>query len=159
MRRRSAKVLAGVGLAICYFLFAGQFSIHELMAASFAWCVALSFSGLIRRTAGRPLEWTRRWAWVCGRVMTSVVPDAWVVAGVLSRAIWRRPASAVGTMQRQPFLHGTDRAADAGRRALVTLARSLAPKEFVVDIPEHGDWLWVHSLAPSPPLKKRKWPL
>lgn len=145
-------MLTGIGLAACYFLFAGQFSIQELMAASFACSVALSFAGIVRRTAERRLECMhcrREYA----RLMPAIAGQACRVAGVLSRAIGRRPADAVGTIHRQPFRHGDGEATDAGRRAWVTLARSVAPEEFVVDIPERGGGLLVHTLSRSRPVK------
>jgi hypothetical protein len=151
-------LFGGMGLAACYFLFAGEFSIHELIAGVFAWGAALSFSALVHHCADRRFKWTRL-AWVCGRVLRSVATETWVVAGVLSRVIRRRPAGAMGITLRQPFNHADDTAPAAGRRALVTLAGSIAPQEFVLDIPEHGDWLWVHSLSPSPRIKDREWPV
>ena len=151
-------VLTGIGLAACYFLFAGQFSIQELMGASLTCSVAVSFAGIVRRTAERRLECThcRR---VCARLIPAIVAQTWVVAGVLSRAILRRPADTVGTLHRQPFRHGDDEATDAGHRALVTLARSVAPEEFVVDIPEQGGELLVHTLSRSRSVKDLEWPL
>lgn len=151
-------VLTGIGLAACYFLFAGHFSIQELMAACFACSVALSFAGVVRRTTERRLE-CRHGGRVCARLMPAIAAQAWGVAGVLSRAILRRPAGAVGTIRRQPFRHGGDEPTDAGRRALVTLARSVAPEEFVVDTPEHGGGLLVHTLSRSSPVKDTEWPV
>lgn len=158
-RRGTALILAGIALAICYFLFAGQASIHELLAACFACSLAMSFSALISRTAGRPLQWTAPWGWAFRRTLASLGADPLIVAAVLSRAIWRRPVRSVGTVHRHPLSRGTNGSRDAGRRALATLARSLAPREFVVDIAEHGDWLCVHSLSPSPRFEDRTWPL
>jgi len=151
-------VLTGIGLAACYFLFAGQFSIQELTAAALACSVALSFAGIARRTSERRLE-CMHCSGVSARLMPAIAAQAWVVAGVLSRAILRRPADAVGTIYRQPFRHGDDEPTDAGRRALVTLARSVAPEEFVVDIPEHGGGLLVHTLSRSRPVKNLEWPV
>jgi len=91
--------------------------------------------------------------------MPTIAAQTWVVAGVLFRAIWRRPANAVGTLHRQPFRRGDAEATDAGRRALVTLARSVAPEEFVVDIPEQGGGLLVHTLSRSRPVKDLEWPV
>lgn len=151
-------LVAGLYLAVCYFLFAGEFSLHECLAAVLAWTATMSFSVRVRNSAGHGFKWSH-WAWVCGRTLASAPGESLAVTCVLYRILWRRPASAVGTMLRQPFRRGGGDAADAGRRALVTFARSLAPREFVVDIPDEGDWLCVHSLSASPPRKDRNWPL
>jgi len=157
-RPNMTMIATAVGLAVCYFLFAGQFSTQELLSAGVACCAALGFAAIVHRTAERRFE-CARCAWVCARVMAAVAAQAWVVAGVLCRAIWRRPSGAVGTLRQQPFVHGQDSPTDAGRRAAVTLARSVAPEEFVLDIPEHGDWLLVHTLCRWRPIKDRQWPV
>ena len=150
---------AGLALAVCYFLSASRLSVHELVAGAVAWSAAMGFVLRVRSGARHRFKWTR-WAWVGGRTLASVPADTLAVAGVLC-CIWRRrPPSRVGTIRRQAFRHGGGEPADAGRRALVTLARSFAPNEFVIDVPDNGDWLRVHSLSSSsPPSKDRKWPV
>ena len=75
------------------------------------------------------LQWHFAAMWLL--VLNGIVYVSYGLAsGHFRRRLLPISPGAVGTMQRQPFLHGNGRAPDAGRRALVTLARSLAPKEF-----------------------------
>ena len=89
----------------------------------------------------------------------SLLPDAVRVGSVLLRCVWRRPAGAVGTVSRQPFRSGADDAADAGRRALLTLAISLAPNGYALALRDGEDAVVLHRLARAAPATDREWPL
>lgn len=145
-------------LTCFYLLFAGQASVSEMIAgvpaAALATCIAL----LLRRARSRPLRLRAPWPRVVGRPLASLFPDAVRVGRVLLAALRRRPDGPVGMSSRQPFRHGDDDAADAGRRGLVTLGISLAPNGYVLSIPDGQDVLLMHRLVPSAPDSDTEWP-
>lgn len=149
MRRATALSLACLGFAACYFLFAGEFSVHEVVAGFVACAGTWAFESLLRcavqpgrRISLSPAE--------CGRAALSLVTDCVAVGQVLIQVTRQRPAGAVGSRHRlaiegSPKGNGQANPAAAGRRAGLTLAKSIAPNEFVVDIDERG--FIVHRLA------------
>lgn len=147
-----------VAFAACYWLWSGNLSKHELIAGALACGFGVGFSRLLRRSSARPLR-LRRTGFVAGRALVALAAESWAAAGALARAIRQRPAGSAGTMRLEPFRQGGDGAEDAGRRALVTWGKSLGPNQFVVDIPESGDGLCVHSLRPSAPSTDWEWPV
>ncbi len=93
------------------------------------------------------------------KVVTSLGPEAWVVAKVLWQLRSGSPTGAIGATYYEPFRPGDEVATDPRRRALACLERSVAPKEFVVDIPEDGRGLIMHSLAHRDRPEDPPWPL
>ncbi|MDQ2802719.1 MAG: hypothetical protein M3Y41_08550, partial [Pseudomonadota bacterium] len=142
-----------------YVLFAGQVSPSELIAGIPAAGAAAVFALLLHRTQTRRLRLRAPWLHVLAQPLGAVFPDALRVGGVLLRALWHRPAGSLGQISRQPFNHGGDDASAAARRGLVTLANSLAPNGYVLRIPDDGDVLLLHRLAPTPTHPEREWPL
>jgi hypothetical protein len=85
------------------------------------------------------VEW--RWLRLGWRPLIRVVPDFFLVLA----ALVRRPQGRFRTIE---FPAGGERAVDAGRRAFVVLAASLAPNRLAVDVdPDSGEAL-VHDLLP-----------
>jgi multisubunit Na+/H+ antiporter MnhE subunit len=145
-------------LGVIYMVFAGQFSWHELLAGAVAWGLAMCFVTIVQHAGGRGFAFVFP-ARAMGKVAASLALDSGRVGAALWRAVWRRPPGAVGRLSRQGFRRGGKDPRDAGRRALIAAAKSLAPNEFVVDIPERGNCLYVHSLASEPSSEDLEWPI
>ena len=146
-------------LLACYFLFTGQFSTAEWIAGTPAALVAAAFVFISHRVANRRLHLEAPWLRLQRGALTALVLDSGRVTWVLWRLMFRRPGRQVGHSTRQDFHEGTNRPADAGRRGLVTLAASLAPNGFVVDIPPGEEALVLHRLVHVPPPGDTLWPL
>jgi hypothetical protein len=135
--------------AACYGLLAGDWSGHEILAGLIACAGAAGFESVLRRSYRPWLRLSLSPA-ECARAIRSLATDSVVVAQVLMRSIWHAPAGAVGSQRRLSMdgsLEGTAQAdpAAAGRQAALTLTKSIAPNEFVVDV-DGGDFI-VHRLA------------
>ncbi len=142
-----------VVLAAFYLLCAGEIGADEVIAAVASGLVGTALSALIRRDAGRRFRLRAPWPRVVLRPLADLAPDAVRVARVL---LSRHPH---GEAVVQPFAPGGATPEDAGRRALVTLAASLAPNGYVLRILDASDGLVMHRLAHVPPLRDRAWPL
>lgn len=141
--------LVCLGLVVCYGLFAGEWSVHEVVAGAIACAGALGFD-LHRRRSTRPGPRVSLTPVECARAVLSLATDSVVVAQVLIRVIRHPPAGAVGSRRRLAIDGNLDGGAQAdstaaGRRAALTLTKSIAPNEFVVDIDERV--FIVHRLA------------
>lgn len=112
---------------------------HEIIAGFIACAGASAFASLLRRSA-RPRRRGSLSPAECGRAILALATDSVVVGQVLIGVIRKRPAGAVGSWRRiatNGSLEGTQAdPAAAGRQAALTLAKSIAPNEFVVDIDE-----------------------
>ena len=152
--------LVSIGL---YLVFAGQVSGTEVAAGVPAAGLVAAYAGLRHRGESRPMRLRGPWLRLVLSPMASVAGDAARVGVHLLRAFV--PGSdAAGTTSRQPFRPGGEGPADAGRRALVTLASSLAPNGFVLDVApsvllrdEHA--LLMHRLAPGRADPDGEWPV
>ncbi|HST74099.1 MAG TPA: hypothetical protein VLJ20_01915 [Acetobacteraceae bacterium] len=140
-------------LAAFYLLCAGGFTADELIVAAASGLVGTGLSVLIRRDAERRFRLRAPWRRVILRPLANLAPDAARVARVLLSAHPRGEAVV------QPFAPGGATPRDAGRRALVTLAASLAPNGYVLRIPDASDGLVMHRLAHVPPPQDKVWPL
>lgn len=153
-------IIAATGLGVLYFVFAGHVSEHELLAGAVAWSGSLWFEARTRHVAshrfGPPYRGLRR---VLGKVAPALAIDSLRVGVLLAKILRRSPVCGVGMLYRQPCRHGGDETQERTRRALIILGKSLAPNEFVVDIPAAGDWLCVHRLAPARLADDPEWPL
>jgi len=146
-------ILAGLHL-----LFAGQISGSELITGAPTTVAAAGFAVRLHRTQSRPLGLRAPWLHVTGQTLSTLYLDAVRVGRVLLRALWRRPDGPLGVVSPQPFRVGGDGAADAGRRAVVTLGGSLAPNAYVLRVLDGEDALAMHRLAPAAPNRDREWP-
>ncbi len=152
-----AGLAAFVVLGGFYLLCAGVTTADEDIAAAIAAGLAACYATLIRTKARRRFALGAPWHRVIGTPMLQLAPDAWRVALVLARSLIG-PADR-GRMARQPFRHGGDDPADAGRRALVTLAISVAPNTYAADLPDEAGALLLHQLRQAPSSSDREWPL
>jgi len=145
-------------LAGFYLLFAGQVSGSELIAGAPVTIAAAGFAVLLHRTQSRRLRLRAPWLHVTGQTLGALYPDAVRVGRVLLQALWRRPDGPLGVVSLQPFRAGDDGAADAERRAVVTLSSSLAPNGYVLRVLDGEDALAMHRLAPAAPDRDWEWP-
>lgn len=140
-------------LAAFYLLCAGELGADEVIAAVASGLVGTALSVLVRRDAGRRFRLRAPWPRVIFRPLAALAPDAVRVARLL---LSRHPR---GEAVVQPFVPGGATPEDAGRRALVTLAASLAPNGYTLRIPDGHDALLMHRLAHVPPPRGKRWPL
>jgi hypothetical protein len=145
-------------LAAFYLLFAGQVSSHEIAAGMVATAPATVFAVLLHRARSRWMRLTAPWLRLVGRPLATLFPDAVRVGLRLARALWRPPDGAGGFVARQPFRHGDAGADDAGRRGMVTLALSVAPNGYVMNVPAGDDAVLMHRLARVAPDPDPEWP-
>ncbi|MDD2861090.1 MAG: hypothetical protein PHI71_08500 [Acidiphilium sp.] len=143
-----------------YFLFAGQVSLSEIAAGLPAAALATGFAVALRLSQDNPLRLKAPWFRIIGSPLLAIVPDAFRVGRLLFGVLWRRPSGPVGVVVRQPFRHGPDDDDEAaGRRALVTLATSVAPNGYVLRSFGEADTLILHRLVPAPSSRDSEWPL
>ena len=153
-------IVLAVSLGL-FLTFAGQASGTEIGAGIPVACLIAAFAGLRHRGQTRSLRLGAPWHRVLLKPLAALIKNSMRVGGMLLRAIVSPKRAVAGTIDRQPFRPGRDRPADAGRRALVTLASSFAPNGFVLDIPPSvilgdAEVLLMHRLAPSPPVPVRR---
>ena len=147
-----------------YLVFAGQVSGTEAAAGVPAAGLVAAYAGLRHHGESRAMRLRGPWLRLVLSPMASVAGDAARVGVHLLRAVFVPGSHVAGTISRQPFRSGNAGPVDAGRRALVTLAGSLAPNGFVLDVApsvllpdEHA--LLMHRLAPTRPDPDREWPV
>ena len=165
--REPIGMTAAAAFVMCfglYLVFAGQASGTEIAAGLPAAGLVAAFAWLQHRGQAPRIGLRGPWHRIVLAASAALAKDSVRVAGVLLRAIVSPKGTVAGTIGRQPFHPGSGRAADAGRRGLVTLAGSFAPNGFVLDIPPsvilgEADILLMHRLAPSPPEPDPEWPL
>lgn len=122
---------------------------QEAAAAFIACALTWGFESLLR-CAARPRRRVSLSPAECAGAVLALAADSVAVGQVLIRVIRQRPAGSVGSLRRLAIdrrLEGTRQAdpAAAARRAALTLAKSIAPNEFVVDIDQRV--FIVHRLA------------
>ena len=153
-----------LGSAGLYLIFAGQVGGTEIAAGIPAAGLAAAYAGLLHRGEARPMRLRAPWLRLLLSSIASVVSDVARVGVQLLRAVLVPGSHVAGTVSRQPFRSGGTGPADAGRRALVTLASSLAPNGFVLDVAPsellRGERaLLMHRLAPGRPDPDGEWPV
>ncbi len=142
-------------LAAFYVLFVGQPGGTEVIAGAIATLPAAGFAVALHRAGTRRLSLRAPWPRLIARPLAAVFPDAMRVGAVLLGTLRRRPRGTRGVIICQPFRDDEDA---AGRRALVTLALSLAPNGYVLDRAGGRDALLLHRLAPAAAETDREWP-
>jgi hypothetical protein len=141
-------------LASAYLLFAGTFSLSEGFAALPAVAAGLAVATLYHRHAQRELTVHPPGRRLATAVFLSLIRDSLTVGGTLLRAL---ATSHTGKISVQPFKPGAADARDAGRRAAVILATSLAPNAYVIRVTPEA--LLMHQLVPAPDQPDETWPL
>ncbi len=151
-------VLLLCALLLLYAAFAGSVDTHEILAGIGCLVLVGGLVVVLHRGERRKLA-LRPPLRVFLRVVSALLADTLRVGRVLCAAILRRPDGRAGTIDTVAFRHGDQRPDEAGRRAVVVLAASLAPNGFVLAAPRGRDELVMHRLAPSPDPAGREWPV
>jgi hypothetical protein len=157
MARRSDRWLwPAVFLILCgaYLLFVGSVSTSEALAAILAVVAGLCIAILHHQNATRALDVRAPWRRLAFAVPVALVRDTIGVGGALLRALFSGVNSKISV---QPFDPGGANGRDAGRRAAVILATSLAPNAYVIRVTQ--DALLMHQLVPVADRADEAWPL
>lgn len=139
-------VVAGwaVGAAL-YLLFAGQFTADELAAAAACGLGTSLWAAAVRYVASRRYRFERGAIVAVGRALAGLLGATTRVAWALLKAA---ATGAGGEIRAQPFVDGQlSDPADAGRRGVAILARSLAPDSFVLRERQGESRLELHVLT------------
>lgn len=143
-----------------YVLFSGQFSADELLAAGLWGLIAAAWSASLRRAATLQFRFEQGAAAAAGRAVAGL-PRATAGTGlVLARALTgvANASDAPGEVILEAFPPGHRHCpADAGRRAIAILARSLGPDSFVMRIPEEREEVDVHQLVKTSAVEDARW--
>lgn len=151
-------VAVSVAVAALYFGYAGQIASSELITGGVVLILTASLFVVLQRPRTRDLSLRPAWGRLLGHTFLALCKDTAEIASALGRAAWRG-AEATGVITLQPFEPGSDTPEASGRRALVTLANSLAPNGYVLRILEQREALALHRLTRRPPDPDREWPL
>ena len=144
-------------LAAVYLLFAGQVSADEIASAIIVGGAATGWSIAVRHASARRFGFDRAAVVVSCRALLGLPAATFRVGAKLVRAI-ARPAR--GHVRPQTFVYGArDRPEDSGRRAIATLAASLAPDSFVLRMSEPRNQIEIHVFAGKPPRSDPRWPI
>ena len=142
MRRVTAWLAWFAGLLLLWLAFVGAIQPQEVVAGVCAAAIGATAAEVVRSQG--LLRFRVQWRWLreVWKPLLRVVPDFFVVIA----ALVRRPA---GRMRRIEFPTGGARDVDAGRRAFVTVAASLAPNSLVIDVDTEQGIVLVHDLVPG----------
>ena len=128
-----------------YLLLSGDAGMSELIAgcgvATAAILLVARLEAVAQRRFGMPADALR----IMGAPLADLLPETARVAGVLSRALVRHPAGAVGTIDDHALSETGEPKRDAARRAWETLGQSLSPNGFAVAVGDRA--LALHRLA------------
>ena len=129
-------------LLVLWLVLVGTVQDVEIIAGLCAAVIGATAAEVVRSQGllGFRVEW--RWLRQTWKPLLRVVPDFFVVLFALARP---RP----GSFRTVSFPTGGTRDVDAGRRAFVVLAPSLAPNSLVVDADAETGEVLVHDLVPS----------
>lgn len=139
-----------------YLLFAGNARADELVAGLLCSAVVATFSSLASRIAERSFDFRGvPWQRVVCKPLLAIIVDVPRVAARLAR-----PTIPPGAVQRWRLAQASvDSPQTTTRRALVTLAASVAPNGFVVTVLTDRDEAVVHRLVPAELPQDAEWPL
>jgi len=142
MRRVTAWLAWFAALLLLWLAFAGTIQSQEIIAGLCAAALGATAAEVVRSQG--LLRFRIQWHWLreIWKPLLRVVPDFFVVIA----ALVRRPA---GRMRRVEFPTGGARDVDAGRRAFVAVAASLAPNTLVIDVDAEQGIVLVHDLVPG----------
>ena len=142
-----------------YLFLAGALSRTELIAGVPLALACTAAATLFRLREERSLRLVLPPLRVPGHVLVALVSDTARVGWLLLRAIAHRPQASLGTVSAQPFDAGDARPGAApkaaGRRALATLAASVAPNGYVLTL---ADGMLLHRLSETRPSDDAMWP-
>ena len=143
--------------SLAYLVLAGQVSPDEGAAA-----VVLGAGGtllwvLLRRVSDRRFRFDRWSALALVRALVGLPTGTFRVGRTLLAAL----SGDVSGRRLEQIFHGGERddPSEAGRRATVVLAASLAPDSFVLRVERGRDMIAVHALADKVPSNDPRWPI
>lgn len=145
------------GSAGFYLLLAGALGTNELITAAVVAIALAALAATLRLREERQLRLPVPPLHFLAAALLALFTDSGRVGLVLVRVILRRPGHEQGSLSRQPF-HAADQPSGRGRRALVTLAISLAPNGYVLDQPAGEARLLMHRLTTARPSNDAEWP-
>ncbi|HJS87834.1 MAG TPA: hypothetical protein VJ779_20470 [Acetobacteraceae bacterium] len=138
-----------------YLMFAGQATGSELCAGALVAMTGAALQIYLHRMGEHPLRLRAPWGRLAARAGISLVCDTLTVGRALLRASIGRPVH--GVIQAQGFI--VDGTREAGRRAAVILAASIAPNGFVTKVVAADQALKLHRLVAAPAREDRLWPV
>jgi hypothetical protein len=139
-----------------YAAFASTINVHELLLGLVAAAVGATAQELVNAQDLVRFRMKPRWLVDLRRLPGEVLADSWLLAVVLWRRVARGQAT-TGVFRTVPFpVVEEDEAVTNARRALVTMALSVAPNIYVVGIEGADGMMLVHELVgkagnPLPP--------
>jgi hypothetical protein len=144
-------------IVLCYWTFAGQFSVTEAFAMIIPVVSALGLSVSLDRVAERRFALRAPWATVLLRTSASLAKDSFKVGVRLAHGLYRRPSCPAGSTSAQPFDYGDASPREATRRALLVISVSAAPDRYVLDLAPKR--LLSHSLVGGSTESYPEWPI
>ncbi|MBE7218338.1 MAG: Na+/H+ antiporter subunit E [Caulobacteraceae bacterium] len=143
-------------LVALYLLMVGSFSPDEVAMAVALGLLGAAWAQGADRAASSPLRFPRRTARYAAVAALRLFPRTLQAAGRLLGAL---RTGRIGEVRLRPFHRGQLHAPeDAGRRAAVVLALSLAPDSVVLRAPLTDDVLEVHAFGVGPDRGDGDWP-
>ena len=145
-----------IPLVVLYLAFASTVEPHELLLGLVAAAVGATAQELVNAQDLVRFRLKPRWLADLRRLPGEVLADSWLLAVVLWRRVARGQAT-TGGFRTVPFpVVQEDEAVTNARRALVTMALSVAPNIYVVGIEGEDGVMLVHELVgkdgdPLPP--------
>ncbi len=152
-----ATSLTWAGLFALYLLFAGQASAAEIVAGTLVAGAGVALRTVVHHVERLKLGFDGPWGRLAGRALRSIAHDATRVAWGLLRATAGAPLG--GGVVRQRFEPGGSTPQASARRAVVTLAVSVAPNGFVLAVEDQSEGLLLHRLVPQPQAGDPLWPV
>ncbi len=146
-----------VTCSLAYLVLAGQVSLDEGAAAIVLGAGGALFWLGLRRVSDHRFHFGRLAGFTFARAMAGLPAGTFRVGRTLLAAL---SGDAFGRRLEQPFHGGeSDDPSEAGRRATVVLAASLAPDSFVLRVERGRDMIAVHALADKVPSNDPRWPI
>lgn len=140
-----------------YMLFAGTLSWSEALTGAVLSAVGAAGAVLLTRVSARHFTFSTPHARVWGRAMVGV-PLATVQTGLALARQLASPVAHPGRAETRAFRRGkADKPEDRARRVTATLASSLAPNTFVIDLPLHHEEALLHGIDHRPPTTNSEW--
>jgi hypothetical protein len=137
-----------IPLVVLYLAFASTVEPHELLLGLVAAAVGATAQELVNAQDLVRFRLKPSWLVDLRRLPGEVLADSWLLAVVLWRRVARGQAT-TGGFRTVPFpVVQEDEAVTNARRALVTMALSVAPNIYVVGIEGEDGVMLVHELVP-----------
>lgn len=143
-------------VAASYMVLAGQFSLDEVVTGALLGSFGAAWHAAVMRAGARCYAFDRHAlreiaVAVAGLPAATVKAGAWLARSLVGPVVGRRVE--------QVFAAGRqDVPTEAGRRAVVVLATSLAPDSYVLRVPLDEDVISYHAITGKAPDGDPRWP-